>query len=379
MELKIGVLLPRSDMFPTLALDFLNGCKLAFKKSMHTSSIPTFIVEGIGIGTDASILNTSEKLILQENVDITIAFCGASHLSELVKIFDNYKKPLIHVDLGGFVLRKEHISPYVLHHNLNLWQSAYQTGALAVNKFGTKVSIIASIYDGGYHMGAAFTEGFEASGGSVSNYYVSPIDYKSETFDKMISNIEDAQPDFIYAIFSYKEGQKIFDVLSKSKINGKIPILTIPLMTDESFNVKRIDIENVYSIASWSFDDEQEQMKEFVVDYNTSYEDKPTIIGLLGYEVGITLIKCISLEGKVPSKLKDIIEGENWETPRGLISYDIRNESQVLTYKMRKFEFNKVGYHNLVVDTFETHINQELYQKFEELPSVTWHNPYICT
>ena len=111
MILKIGILLPRSEMFPTLALDFLNGCKLAFKNSLPSSCTPTFIVEGIGAGADTSMLKIAEKLLLQENVDITIAFCGSTHLTGLVTIFDSYKKPLIHVDLGGFVLSDGSNSP----------------------------------------------------------------------------------------------------------------------------------------------------------------------------------------------------------------------------------------------------------------------------
>jgi len=366
-------------MFPTLALDFLNGCKLAIKNEIPGTGTPTFIVEGIGAGADASMLKAAEKFILQENVDVTIAFCGEHHLRELVKIFDNYKKPLIHVDLGGFILRKEFDSPHVLHHNLNLWQSAYQTGTFAVKKFGKKVSVIASMYDGGYHMGAAFSESFVAAGGSVASYYVSPMDYKTETFEKMVSDIEEAQPDFIYAIFSHKEGEKVFDVLSKSTINGHIPILAIPLMTDESFNTDKLDIKNVHSVASWSFDDEHAQMKTFVAEYDSSYDGKPTIIGLLGYEVGITLSKCISSEGKVPSKLAEFFADKNWETPRGILSYGMRNESQVTNFKVRKFEFNKTGYGNFVVESLESKIDKGLYEKLEELPAVAWYNPYICT
>jgi hypothetical protein len=120
-------------------------------------------------------------------------------------------------------------------------------------------------------------------------------------------------------------------------------------------------------------------MKEFDTEYHSTYDGKPTIIGLLGYEVGITLSECISSEGKVPSKLVEFFEGKNWETPRGLLSYGIRNESQVANYKMRKFEFNEVGYHNLVVENIDAQIDQELYEKLEKLPAVAWHNPYICT
>ena len=104
MKFKIGILLPRSEMFPTLALDFLNGCKLAFKNSLADGMSPDFIVEGIGNATDSSLLKIAEKFILQEEVDITLAFCGSFYLTDLIRIFDSYKKPLIHIDLGRFFL-----------------------------------------------------------------------------------------------------------------------------------------------------------------------------------------------------------------------------------------------------------------------------------
>ena len=60
MEIKIAVLLPRSDMFPTLAMDFLNGLKLSLK-NLDTSIKPQFLIEGIGNGSDKSFLKTAKK------------------------------------------------------------------------------------------------------------------------------------------------------------------------------------------------------------------------------------------------------------------------------------------------------------------------------
>ena len=138
MEIKIGILLPRSDMFPTLALDFLNGLKLAFRNSRLGDFVPNFIIESVGNATGDPMLRTAEKMILQEDVDLTISFCSIFKLKELIGIFNAYKKPLIHVDLGGNVLKEEHISPHVIHHTLNLWQSAYFSGVYAANTFGRK-------------------------------------------------------------------------------------------------------------------------------------------------------------------------------------------------------------------------------------------------
>jgi len=209
MGLKIGLLLPRSDMFPTLALDFLNGLKLSLKSS-DSANLPQFIIEGIGNAADNSLLKVAEKMILQEDVDITISFCGIFKLKELVAIFNSYKKPLIHLDLGGNVFKKEHISEYVLHHTLNLCESTYASGIYAAKNFGKNAALAISFYDGGYHLAESFVKGFTENGGKIVYTYVSPMEYKSETFETMIKGIESSKPDVVFGLFSYKEAIKVF-------------------------------------------------------------------------------------------------------------------------------------------------------------------------
>jgi len=379
MNQKIGLLLPRSDMFPTLGMDLMNGLKLAIANSGKTDISPNFIVEGIGNAVDASLLKTAEKFILQEDVAITIAFCGNNQLTELIGIFSNYKKPLIHLDLGGIVLKKEHTSPFVLHHTLNSWQSAYAMGMYAAKELGKKAAMIASIYDGAYHMSAALLEGFGKDGGTVTNYYVSPMDYKTESFEGMVTGIRESSPDVIFALFSYKEGQKVFDVLANSDLNGTIPILAIPYMTDESVNTEDLKIENVKSVATWSFDDEHAEMHDFVGKYLAAYEEAPNIMGLLGFEAGLTLSNCISSEAKIASKLADTLQNKTIMTPRGNLQYNDFNESQIDSFKVREFKYNNTKYHNTVVDTLDTSFSETLYASFENLPNPGWQNPYICT
>ena len=133
-------------------------------------------------------------------------------------------------------------------------------------------------------MAASFVKAYTDEGGVVSSYYASPMDYKTESFSAMAEGIRKAQPDVIFGIFSYKEGNKIFEVLSKSDLNGKIPMLVIPLMTDETINTENYNIEMVQSIASWAFDEETKEMQDFIEKYEKAHEDSPNIIALLGFK-----------------------------------------------------------------------------------------------
>ena len=379
MELKIGILFPRSDMFPTLTRDFLNGLKLALKISEGDLCIPKLIIESVGNATGKSLFQAAEKMILQEDVALTISFCGIFNLKELVGIYDAYKKPLIHVDLGGNVLRKEHISPYVIHHTLNLWQSAYLSGAYAASTLGKNAALAISFYDGGYHLVESFVQGFTENGGNVVYTYVSQFDYKSESFETMINGIHNANPDFVHLLFSYKEGEKVFDLISKSSLNGKIPFLATPLMTEETAGFENFNLENVFSISTWDFDSENPQMKNFQKHYSNIYGNSPNLFALLGYEAGQTLSFCLENENKIPSKIGDFVSSLKIDSPRGKIIFNRFHETQISLNKIKHFLFNATHYKNTVVKTLDTSFREELYEKFQNFPESGWQNPYIIT
>lgn len=366
-------------MFPTLALDFLNGLKLSFKMSVGDINFPKFIVESIGNATGKSLLQTAEKMILQENVTLIISFCGIFNLKELAGIFNAYKKPLIHVDLGGNVLKEEHTNPYVIHHTLNLWQSAYYSGIYAASTFGKNAALAISFYDGGYHLAESFVRGFTENGGYLVYTYVSPMDYKSESFGAMIDEIQKANPDFVYLLFSYNEGQKVFDVISKSPLNGKFPFLVSPLMLEENSSSENYYLKNMFSVSSWAFDEETILMKNFHTNYSALYHDSPNVIGLLGYETGLTISICIEKNSNIPAKIGDFVNSLIFETPRGELTFSNYNESQVPLNKVRQFLFNDTHYKNTVVETIHLSNQDKLYDKFKDLPYSGWQNPYLIT
>lgn len=364
-------------MFPTLARDILNGIKLELKKKIEVEKIPSFIMEGTGNAADDSIIQKAEKLLLQEDVDLTIAFCSIFKLKELIDVFTAYKKPLIHIDIGGRILKKEHISPYVTHHTLNLWQASYTAGRYAVKAFGKKAAIIGSYYDCGYQITEAFVQGLNDEGGKVDCFWVGPMDYKLESYDDMIEAIQIAKPDFVYTLFSYKEGEKVFRKIADSELNGKLPILSNPLMNDEA--VEDYTIQNTFSIASWSFDDKNPKMKSFISDFKSEYGENPNILSLMGFEIGQMLSKIIEKEDFIPSKIGEYMSKETLETPRGTVQFNSYHESFPNTLKVRQFNYNKDHYHNKVIETIEVGLTSYQNEKFEESPYVGWKNPYICT
>ena len=375
MDLKIGFLLPRSEMFPTLSKDFLNGFKLGTGETISAS----FYIESIGNATGDSIIQKAEKLILQDEVDLTISFCSHSKLKELAGIFNAYKTPLIVADLGANVLKEEHVNPFVVYHSLYLWQSFYAAGVYAAKTFGKKAAITVSFYDGGYQLAESFIKGFTDFGGNVTFAYVSPFDYKSESFENMIKGIQQSNSDVLFSLFSFKEGDKVMNAMDLAKINNTIPIVASPLLTSELHENPFQNLNQVYSIASWSFDDSIQEMIQFKSDYSEAFQALPTIFSLLGYEIGLLTKTTIHENKNLPANIGEFAQTTEITTPRGKINYLLYNESQVQENKIRHLIYRNNQYQNQVKEKIKLGDWNTQYQHFKDLPETGWQNPYIIT
>lgn len=376
MQQKLGILVPRSEMYPTLGKDFLSGIKLGLDTRQDDIQC---IIEGIGSASDDNLIRTAEKMVLQEEVDLTVSFCSAHLLEELVKSTTAYSHPLVHASLGSNVLKQVHQSEQVIHHSLNFWQAAYQAGAHAVAQYGPRIAVAASYYDGGYMHTQAFIAGLTDHGGDIASFHVAPMDYKSNDFQTMIEEIQSSEADAAFLIFSFKEGDKVLQALADSPLNGSVPFMAIPTLTDESFNHRNHGLKSMTSIASWSFDDPNPMMQNFVESFTQKQNSPPNIFGLLGFEIGHTVKHMLDTHGHIPKKLQTELQTIALESPRGMLHYNSNGESQVETLKIRNFNFNQVRYHNTVIDSLPTLSAEDLYPKFEAVAYSGWQNPYICT
>lgn len=377
MELKIGVLLARSDMFPKLAIQFLNGLKLAFKNNADTFS-PKLLIESIGNGTDEELLQRVEKMILQEDVDVLVSFCSFFMLDKLTTIANNYKKSVIHVSLGGRAFKSGHQSPYVVYQSLNVTQSCYMSGKIAAETIGKKGAVIASFYDGGYHMAEGFVSGFAEYGGEIIYNYVSQMDYREDDFRTMVEGIKATQPEVLFALFSYKEATRVMEVLTASGLDH-IKVLALPLMVDESVAIQEVNPENIQSVASWAFEEASAEMIAFKDNFKSNYDEMPDLFGLLGNEVGTILTDAFRSEGRIPLQLGNYMASRTFSSPRGELQYTALNESIPKAFKVRQLFIRDGFCHNQVIGLIDSKPSEIINKKMEELPNSGWKNPYICT
>jgi len=150
-------------------------------------------------------------------------------------------------------------------------------------------------------------------------------------------------------------------------------------MTWEMNNSENNTPDNVFSVSSWALDEETPAMKGFQTNYSALYNDAPNVISLLGYEVGLTVVSCFGESSDMPAKIGDFAKSLVFETPRGELTFSRYNESLVQTNKVKQFLSDGNQHKNTVVNTFDLSEQEDLYDKFKDLPYSGWQNPYLIT
>ena len=84
--MKIGVIVPRSQLFPLVSLQFCDGMELA-KSECGDKTIQFVIEDGGNGGHNETILSKANKLLLQDRVDTVIAYTGGKTYYDLWILF----------------------------------------------------------------------------------------------------------------------------------------------------------------------------------------------------------------------------------------------------------------------------------------------------
>ena len=203
------------------------------------------------------------------------SFCSSYILERMVSVFWCLSKPLIHIDLGSNGIKAGILAPMWPFIRWMCCNRLMLLGPMLPRLMGRK-PFGRFILWWGYQHTAALVKGFTDHGGFIVNNYVGPMDYKAETYENMIQFIEASEAEVVFLLFSFKEGDKVLHALSQSALNGKLPFVTLPMLTDESFNHRNHHLQQVTSVASWSFDEMLPAMETFVQKQMKPFNPHPT-------------------------------------------------------------------------------------------------------
>jgi len=365
MELqKIGVLLPQSKHHPTMTKEFMNGLKLSLLNKEYK-----LYIEGIGLGNDAeAVINAAQKLINQEDVNLTTGILGHRDLSKVLDFFNHMEETIVYTDFGATKALDLTTRQNIFCNSLDLYNATYSLGKYLINK-GTKyVGTSTCFYESGYSFIEAMHNSlYEKNEAEFSGHFVTPLHPRENEAGLMSEFISATKPDALFAFHNGIYAEEHAEFLSQNNIHSTIPLYTLPFSVDHKILYKYPKIfDNTTFISSWHVNLINKENINFIKLYKEKYDKKPSIFSVLGYENGLI----------IKNKLKEKTNTHNKISgPRGIINIDNVTNRFSPTQHLWKIQWEDNTYTFKLIDILQY---DHTYKTSKMDENKGWHNTYLC-
>jgi branched-chain amino acid transport system substrate-binding protein len=374
MSIHIGVLLPRSTEYPAMGFDLLDGLRLNLKRLGIDAKLHT---ENIGFGEDTELNHSrAEKLVLEEDVQLIIAYATSLNAEALYGFAASTNKPILFLDAGMEIFEAPP-SPFCYHLTLQGLAACLHLGREA-GKGGRKIISATSFLDAGYRSSWMFFKGLTESGGSICGNYVSMFKNEEFTLDPLFQLVENNKPEAVVAAFSSYFDGLFFEGLAQNGATARtLPFYCSPFMADEQL-LPAITFPGgtFHTAVTWSASLANEENKIFLETILKEKNKRANFFHLLGWEAAIATQRILS-DGI------NALGGWSFESPRGVVHFDTETHnafSPIYTGNIEagdegKCKFTLSGETILLTEEQHRQLHSE---KIEGGQYSRWRNNFFC-
>jgi branched-chain amino acid transport system substrate-binding protein len=383
--LKIGVLLPRSTLFPAIGLDFLNGIK-AFLQQHQLKDDCKLITDNIGFGTDeAEIYTKAEKLILQEDVDIAIVFAGTRVGEMLEALFTASNKILLLANMGANFPESWQPAPTTIVHTLNFCLHTRLTGKLAAMNEVKDGAYVTSYYDAGYKQCYSMLSSHQQNGGIPHYTHVThfkPDEFSLEPLNAFIS--EHPEVKNLLCLFAGDLATKFYLEIVPLQNQYGLQLYVSPMMLDQALkeeNGELFSVQDAKGYTPWLASLQNESNQLFLNAFLKTANKKANLFALLGWDTG-ALLQVLLQQNESGNTgaagMLTAIGGMEFKSPRGWMKLDAATfHTYGPSWLVNCHDFMELDVTGEMVDTTEEW-NEFTNEKFPDGESSNWRNTYLC-
>ncbi len=382
--LRIGILLPRSSLFPRIGLDILQGVKTYLKSNDLIDQVQ-FFTDNIGFGIDESDIYTkAEKMLLQEDVQIVIV-CADERIQELLKpIFTATNKILIMVNMGANLPETWASSPTCITHTLNFCFHAWLTGKEAAKASNKAAVNIISYYDGGYRICYSFLNSHQKNGGVPAFNHVTKLklaEFDLQPVDAFLDQNKDVKS--ALCLFSSEQAIKFYQEILPIQQKHSLQLYASPMMLDAALKKElgeAFSFPEMLAFVPWLNDLPNAANKEFKEKMSAVGNQSANYFSLLGWETGMLVEKMLPLfeKGMPEAAIVQALIATPIETPRGTVTIDSTTH---YSYGNAWLVRNNENFEPTILKALEN-VN-ETWAAFRDEPGPkgeisSWKNTYLC-
>ena len=313
MTNKIGLLLPRSVIYPRISFDIANGLKFGLANNdIKNIEIKT---ENIGLCNDTKQIYASCEKLLFDGANIIAGYVNPSTATALEPLFAAADALFIALDSGMHYPVELVKNPHILTLSLD--------GALCNHAIATKVtgdnmkniSFTCSFYDSGYRSALPFTTSINETGGRIVSNYISALKRADFSLAKLEEQVKEKDCDAIFTSSCGDMAQDFFDHLATSKTLLEYPIYGSSFMAEEEWLAKiNYPGTDIKVCVPWAKKLDNAANHKFIETMTTN-KSRANIFSLLGYDAATIISKIINANDVDEALV--ILDGLEIDSPRG--------------------------------------------------------------
>ncbi len=369
MSITIGILIPRSDIFPVLPQHIVKGIKLAFENAGIEAQ---FVICDIGKGVVPDVVMAKANELIMQDVDITIAYAGKKVLDSLKSLFKSSQKPLMLMGMGPNISREEEYGevPYIASNSFDSWQASYFLGEYAAKNIGKSAIASIGLFEGGYQFLPVFNEAVERNGGLVVGTHITKQLAEADFTVELRNIIETHPADYLVEFYSGIDSPKFYELCIKNGISKELPIITTSLGVEPFAGYDRRFVHGL----SWQPFIKNAVNEQMITSFTNKHNEVPSAYVAVAYETALWVIEGVKACGDKfnTATYCDAISIANFLSPRGNFTVNKELNSNV------SFPVIIVDSETISNHTFSTEFEKELVQSFSTRIQAGWFNPYPC-
>jgi branched-chain amino acid transport system substrate-binding protein len=384
--LLIGVLLPRSTLFPAFGLDILNGIKSCLKYNGLSDQVK-LLTDNIGFGIEeAEIYSKAEKFLLQEDADIVIVVADINIAELLEPLFTTSNKILLMINMGAGIPDKWQTAPTTIVHSLNFGFHARLTGKLAARENENKKGAYAlSYYDAGYRQAYSMMNSHQQNGGEPMYTHVTHLRAEQFTIaplEEFLAQHEDVK--MLLCLFTAEMAAPFYDAITPVQEKLQLQLYASPMLL-EAYPLAAADrqgaVPRVKGYTSWLPELENTGNSAYKLNFKNAANKEATLFGVPGWEAGL-IVKEIRNQyqqnntnaAEVVPALCNVI----YESPRGWMKMDPKTyHTYAPSYLVSRSANGKTKEVKELLTT-ENEWQEFTAEQFPEGTSSGWRNTYLC-
>lgn len=321
---KIGLLFPRSSLYPGIGFDITESFRAGLN---HFGGDDIQIIsESVGIGgVSDDVYEKAEKLLLNEQVDILVGYLDHFAAEKIDPLVTAANRIFIVMDPGACIPVSWAASPLRFHLTLDAAFGSRITGRMAGMNGAQKAAFVTSFYDGGYLNCSALIAGYNDKGGNVCYNYVAPFRFEEFDISPLREAIEQQQPDALLGQLSIDMGALFLKDYKNAGLAGKTKFFASPFLFEESFlDTLDFPFEGITGCTPWARNLDTE-MNRMYRDTVTELGREPNCFGALAWDtaqftaLAVAALKVNNNNGK---KAAGSLAGTVFDGTRGQMKLD---------------------------------------------------------